>query len=109
VICFLSSDPTLRLYEADLLREFDQKELGLMKVIVGEDVPSDLVREDDVVLECKGLSRLGDENSPVIDVIVGQWLGFFRCLREGLRPDSPSEDGVISRVVKTFTLHLPKD
>ena len=28
VVCFLSSDPTLRLYEADMLREFDQKELG---------------------------------------------------------------------------------
>jgi tagatose-6-phosphate ketose/aldose isomerase len=109
VVCFLSSDPTLRLYESDLLREFDQKELGLLKVIVGEDVPSDLVREGDVVIECQGSRRLGDENLPVIDVIVGQLLAFFRCMEEGLRPDSPSEDGVISRVVQTFALHLPKD
>ncbi len=109
VVCFLSSDPTLRLYESDLLREFDQKELGLLKVIVGEDVPSDLVREGDVVIECEGSRRLGDENLPVIDVIVGQLLAFFRCMEEGLRPDSPSEDGVISRVVQTFALHLPKD
>jgi D-galactosamine 6-phosphate deaminase/isomerase len=109
VVCFLSSDPTLRLYESDLLREFDQKELGLLKVIVGEDVSSDLVREGDVVIECKGSRRLGDENIAVIDVIVGQLLAFFRCMEEGLRPDSPSEDGVISRVVQTFALHLPKD
>ncbi len=109
VVCFLSSDPTLRRYESDLLREFDQKELGLLKVIVGEDVPSDLVREGDVVIECKGLGKIGDDNSPVIDVIAGQLLAFFRCLEEGLRPDSPSEDGVISRVVQTFALHLPQD
>jgi tagatose-6-phosphate ketose/aldose isomerase len=109
VVCFFSSDPTLRLYESDLLREFDQKELGLMKVIVGEDVPPDLVREGDVVIDCQGLRQLGDDNSPVIDVIAGQLLAFFRCLEEGLRPDSPSEDGVISRVVQTFALHLPKD
>jgi tagatose-6-phosphate ketose/aldose isomerase len=109
VVCFLSSDPTLRLYEADLLREFDQKELGLLKVIVGEDVPADLVREEDVVIECKGLRELGDQNLPVIDVTVGQLLAFFRCMEVGLRPDSPSEDGVINRVVQTFALHLPKE
>jgi tagatose-6-phosphate ketose/aldose isomerase len=32
-------------------------------------------------------------------------LAFFRCLKEGLRPDSPSETGVIQRVVESFTLH----
>jgi D-galactosamine 6-phosphate deaminase/isomerase len=43
----------------------------------------------------------------LIDVIVAQLLGFFRCLREGLRPDSPSESGIINRVVQSFTLHVP--
>jgi len=109
VVCFLSSEPTLRAYEADLLRELDQKELGLFKLVLGENVSSDLLRENDVVLDCKGLEQLGDENLPVIDVLVGQMLAFFRCMEEGLRPDSPSEDGVISRVVQTFALHLPKD
>jgi tagatose-6-phosphate ketose/aldose isomerase len=108
VMCFLSSDPTLRAYEADLLRELDQKELGLMKVMIGEAIPAELVRHSDVVVECKGLNRLGDENCPVIDVVAGQLLAFFRCLGEKLRPDSPSEDGVISRVVQSFALHFPE-
>ena len=55
-----------------------------------------------------GLRSIGDENCPVIDVLSGQLLAFFRCQQEGLRPDSPSEDGVISRVVRSFTLHSPK-
>jgi tagatose-6-phosphate ketose/aldose isomerase len=108
VVCFLSSDPTLRAYEADLLRELDQKELGLLKVMLGEGIPGELGCQSDVLLECKGLEQVGDENFPVIDVIAGQLLAFFRCLEEGLRPDSPSEDGVISRVVQTFALHLPQ-
>ena len=105
VVCFLSSDPTIRAYEADLLRELDQKELGLLKLIIGEDVPKEVQRPNDVVIECRGLREVGDQNAPVIDVVVGQLLGFFRCLNEGLRPDSPSEDGIINRVVQSFTLH----
>lgn len=107
VVCFLSSDATSRAYEADLIRELDQKNLGMLKVIVGEDIPSDLAREQDVALDCPGLCDVGDDAAPVIDVVVGQLLGFFRCLREGLRPDSPSESGVINRVVQSFTLHFP--
>ena len=109
VVCFLSSEPMLRAYEADLLRELDQKELGLMKVIIGEDVSTDLVRSNDVVIECKGLSRASDENAPVIDVLAGQLLAFFRCREQGLRPDSPSEKGIINRVVQTFALYSPED
>jgi tagatose-6-phosphate ketose/aldose isomerase len=107
VVAFLSSDPVLRAYESDLLRELNNKDLGLLKIIVGEDIPKELVRKDDVVVECPGLKELGDENAPIIDVLIGQLLAFFRCMHEGLRPDSPSESGVISRVVQSFTLHLP--
>jgi tagatose-6-phosphate ketose/aldose isomerase len=109
LMCFLSSDPTLRAYETDLLRELDQKGLGLLKVVIGELIPVELIWGHDVAIECQGLSRLGDEDSTVICVIAGQLLAFFRCLGEGLRPDSPSEDGVISRVVQTFTLYSPEN
>ena len=77
----------------------------MAKLIFGENIPSDLARNDDVVIDCNGLASLGDENMPVLDVILGQLLGFFRCLKEGLQPDSPSNDGVINRVVQEFKLH----
>ena len=107
LICFLSSDPTVRAYECDLMRELDQKNLGLLKLVVGDDVPADVVRDADVVIDCPGLAQAGDDSAPVVDVVVGQLLGFFRCMHEGLRPDSPSESGVINRVVQSFTLHFP--
>ena len=36
VVCFLSTNPILRAYELDLIRELETKQLGLLKVIVGE-------------------------------------------------------------------------
>ena len=37
--------------------------------------------------------------------VVGQLLASFRCLHAGLRPDAPSDEGVINRVVQSFTIH----
>ena len=105
VVCLLSSDTLVRSYECDLIRELNDKQLGMAKIIFGEEVPGDLAREGDLVIDCHGISTLGDDNMPVVDAILGQLLAFFRCLKEGLYPDSPSKDGVIHRVVQEFTLH----
>jgi tagatose-6-phosphate ketose/aldose isomerase len=107
VVCFLSSDPQIRAYESDLIRELSRKQLGLGKLIFGERIPADLAGAADVLVECGG-SSLDDEDWPVLDVIVGQVLAFFRCRKEGLQPDSPSSDGVINRVVQNFALHRPE-
>lgn len=105
IVCFLSSHPLVRAYECDLIRELNDKQLGKAKLIFGENIPPDLVHGEDVIVDCNGLAALGDDNMPVLDVIVGQLLAFFRCLKEGLHPDSPSIDGVINRVVQEFKLH----
>lgn len=107
IVAFLSSSPVLRAYEADLLQELDRKKLGLSKLIVGERIPAGVVRNGDVAIECPGLSELGDQDSATIHVLAGQLLGFFRSLEEGLQPDSPSENGIIQRVVGKFPLHTP--
>ena len=104
VVCFLSSDPVVRAYEADVMSEMDQKQLGLARVIAGDDVPPDFSGPQDLAIPYQS-QDVDDEDLPVLDVIVGQLLAFFRCLQEGLRPDSPSEAGVIRRVVQSFTLH----
>ena len=107
MVCNLSCDSTVRAYELDLLRELDRKKLGLSKVIIGEGIPDSVIREGDEVIECQGLAELGDEETPIVYVVVAQLLAFFRCLEEGLRPDSPSEGGIINRVVEKFPLHTP--
>lgn len=105
VVCYLSSDAQIRAYESDLVRELSRKQLGLGKLIFGERIPKDLAGAADVLVDCEGSATLSDEDWPVLDVMVGQILAFFRCRKEGLQPDSPSSDGVIQRVVQGFALH----
>jgi D-galactosamine 6-phosphate deaminase/isomerase len=102
LVLYLSSDPLVRAYELDLIREINQKKLGAKKVIVGERIPADLVESGDLAIECPGAGTLGETCGSVLGVVVGQLLGLFRCLEEGLNPDAPSEDDVITRVVGEF-------
>jgi len=106
VVAFLSSDPLVRAYERDLLSELDRKALGSRRVIVGAGVPSEVVASTDaLVLECGIAAPGADEDLILLDAVVGQLLAFFRCLAGGHRPDSPSEDSVITRVVSGFEIH----
>jgi tagatose-6-phosphate ketose/aldose isomerase len=103
VVCFLSADASVRAYELDLIRELNEKKLGMCKLLVGSDVPLDIAGPNDLIIEHAGLDD--DEVTSVLYLLVGQVLAFFRCMEEGLRPDAPSEDGVINRVVGEFRIY----
>ena len=109
VVAFLSSSSLVRAYEMDLLRELDRKRLCQRRVVVGTEVPAELVeRAHEVVIDC-GAATTCDDDLTVIDVLVGQLLAFFRCRAAGFRPDSPSTGGVITRVVSAFEIHPRND
>jgi tagatose-6-phosphate ketose/aldose isomerase len=106
VVAFLSSDPLVRAYERDLLTELDRKALGARRIVVGAGIPPGLVASPDALLvECTDSFPGADEDLCLLDALVGQLLGFFRCLSGGRHPDSPSEDSVITRVVSGFEIH----
>jgi tagatose-6-phosphate ketose/aldose isomerase len=106
LVALLSSDPTARAYELDLLAEVEQKQLGLHTIIAGSNLPSEaLNRKKSTAINFELPNTIRDGDLTVLHVVVGQLLAFFRCLQEGLRPDSPSESGVISRVVAPFRIH----
>jgi tagatose-6-phosphate ketose/aldose isomerase len=106
VVAFLSSDPLVRAYERDLLTELDRKGLGSTRVIVGAEVPPGIVASAEaLVLDCKACAPCADEDLTLPDALAGQLLAFSRCLAGGSRPDSPSEDSVITRVVSGFEIH----
>jgi fructoselysine-6-P-deglycase FrlB-like protein len=105
VVAFLSSNPVTRAYEMDLLRELERNRLGARRVVVGDGVPSEAAPGPDDLVVDVGDGGLRDADLLFVDILVGQLLAFFRCRNEGLRPDAPSVDGVISRVVDTFEIH----
>lgn len=108
VVAFLSSDPVARAYQLDLLAELREKGLGLCRVVVGEMVPESVLDSGDLAISRRSMPNVDDSSAAVLDVIVGQLLAFFRSLQEGLKPDLPSVDGVIHRVVGEFRIHDQK-
>ena len=105
VVAFVSNDERARAYELDVLRELDAKGLGGPRVLVGEAVPRALLRAGDVLVDTAAGVRTHDDDLVAVDVLVGQLLAFFRSRHLGLRPDAPSPDGVIQRVVPEFPIH----
>jgi tagatose-6-phosphate ketose/aldose isomerase len=104
VVGFLSSDPMVRAYEVDLLRELSRKQLGTTRILVGEGIDGDWAGPSDVIVDLEGLDAVGDALPLLADVVVGQLLAFFVCLALGGKPDTPSQ-GVLTRVVEGFSIH----
>jgi tagatose-6-phosphate ketose/aldose isomerase len=106
LVALLSSDPLVRAYELDLLRELDRKGLAARRVVFGAELPAGLGAGPDALLVDGGAGQpCPDEDLAILDAVVGQLLAFFRCLHAGHRPDSPSEASVITRVVSGFEIH----
>ena len=105
LLLFVSGEPAKRAYQLDVLREIRRKGLGGTVVAVGREIPRELLADGDLLVDPPGLAELPDEWSAVAGTVVGQLLGFFRCLEEGLQPDQPAGSGAISRVVPDFRLY----
>ena len=107
LVCFLSCDPLVRAYQRDLIAELDAKRLGARKLVVGvgESGASLCAGSDVCVSYDLDEQDTDDSELALLDVMIGQILGFHRCREEGLQPDSPSEEGIISRVVGKFQIH----
>jgi tagatose-6-phosphate ketose/aldose isomerase len=101
IVGFLSADARRRAFELDLLQEICDKQLTqkCLKVAAKDLDPSINV------LSLEVQDDLSDLYLPPLFVLVGQFLGLFASLKEGLRPDEPSPQGAISRVVSHVTIY----
>ena len=105
VVGFLSTDHRRRAFELDLLQEICDKKLTERCLVV---TPSGIFDGLDAFgnkLELGLPEQISDLYLPALFVLVGQLLGLFASIREGLRPDEPSPHGAINRVVSHVTIH----
>lgn len=107
IVYFVSSNPFKRHYEIDLIKDLYEKDLGLKKIAVCCGSSDELKDYVDYVIDTSGNGkyRIQDSYRPIVDVIVGQLLGLFKSLDLGLKPDNPSEKGVITRVVRGVKIY----
>ncbi len=105
IIGFLSADARRRDFEMDLIQEIYSKKLT-SKCLIVHPIPLEISRiPSNQTLFLKLDNELADLYLPPLMVLVGQLLGLFASLREGLKPDEPSPQGAISRVVSHVTIH----
>jgi tagatose-6-phosphate ketose/aldose isomerase len=102
VVGFLSCDERRRAFELDLMREIDDKGLTGKVLAVS---PSKAQYFGGNALFWGLDETFSDFYRPPLDVLVGQLLGLFASLKEGLKPDTPSPQGAITRVVSHVTIH----
>lgn len=106
VVGFLSSDPQVRRYELDLIRQNREQRLGLAHLLVADRAEGLGGLADHVIaFDPEGALQLPEHALPPVVTIVGQLLGLFASLALGLRPDDPSAAGTISRVVQGVTIY----
>jgi tagatose-6-phosphate ketose/aldose isomerase len=104
LLCFVSGDRSRAKYASDLLSEIGEKGIVGERVAVG---PASA--EAEFAPYCDSYVAVADEIDdayrPVVDVIFGQMLGLYCSVAHDLKPDSPSPDGVINRVVQKFKIY----
>ena len=104
-VAFLSSEARRRGYELDLLREINRKRLGRVRAVVTTQGAKDVAPLVDYCLGLDCPADFPDLYRPVLDVMFGQLIGLFASMRCGLKPDQPSPNGAIARVVSPITLY----
>jgi tagatose-6-phosphate ketose/aldose isomerase len=104
-VCFLSGNPKVQGYERDLLEEIGNKRLVRSRVVVAASGDSPLHPFAEHYLAPAVPFTAADEYRSPLDAIFGQLLGLFFSLRLNLRPDCPSPNGAISRVVQNVSIH----
>lgn len=101
VLGWLSNDPVRRRYEEDLLAELRSKGLGRIVCIAAPCAAASIA---DTALPASA-AALPDALRTPFEIVFAQLLAYHLSLRADLDPDSPSPDGVITRVVQGVRMH----
>ncbi len=107
VVAFVSGNRYVQKYEEDLLCEIHEKKLGRAVLVVCRKKNDMIDRVSDLIVECdpEGDEQPADDYMPPVYVIAGQLLGLFKSIALGFKPDSPSESGIIHRVVEGVKIY----
>ena len=106
VVGFVSGEPGRRSYELDLLEEVREKKLAKGIVVIA---PKISLNNEQFLAKISAVVPLelaaADCYRPPVDVFIGQLLGLFASIKLGLKPDTPSPGGAISRVVSKVRIY----
>jgi tagatose-6-phosphate ketose/aldose isomerase len=103
VIYLFSNQPYVLQYENDLVSAMKTGKKPLLEIGIMETRNALVVLDVEIILAEK--NSLDEELLSVCNIIPAQMLGFFKSMKLGLQPDTPSKSGAISRVVKGVNVY----
>jgi tagatose-6-phosphate ketose/aldose isomerase len=104
VVAFLSGDAYRQRYELDLLEEIHTKNLCADMLLTAPQAGERMRKLSKNILPLDMPAGFPDTCRPPLDIIVGQLLGLFFAIKNGITPDTPSS-GAISRVVSHVKIY----
>ena len=99
VVYLFSNNSYANLYELDLVKAIASGRKNLFSIGVMEN-EIDTTNVDLKIILSENGKKLHEDFLPVVSVLPAQLLGLFKSINLGLKPDSPSESGMIHRVVQ---------
>jgi tagatose-6-phosphate ketose/aldose isomerase len=105
LVSSVSSQAQRQKYEVDLLREIGKKSLVRTRIAITTSNKNSLRHDAEYVLAPEDVYDIPDLYRPVFDILFGQMLGLFASMSLGLKPDTPSPNGAISRVVQNVGIY----
>lgn len=104
VVYFFSNNPYAFQYERDLVLSMKKGSAPLAELCITESQPAG-VGIDHCFSFSENGSKVDEEFMAVSSIVPAQLLAFYKSLQLGLKPDSPSVSGAISRVVEGVQIY----
>lgn len=104
VTYLFSNNPYSQKYEVDLVDAVNNGRGGNFRIGIMEHDIAGINVDFKIILSEKSES-ISEEFLTIASVLPAQILGFYKSLELGLKPDNPSESGVITRVVEGVHLY----
>lgn len=101
----LSTEAHVKQYELDLIKAINESPTGAKTVGIGYDFDAEGLNIDFAINFPECVFNIPEELITVLYILPAQIIGFYKSLELGLKPDSPSEGGSISRVVQGVTIY----
>lgn len=105
VVYLLSNNAHARQYEIDLIKSVNETGAGQQTLAIGNHIDAQALCINHHISFPVVLDALDEEFLAVLFVMPAQMIGFFKSLHLGLSPDSPSENGSITRVVQGVKIY----
>ncbi len=105
LVYLLTNNSYVHKYEVDLVKEVACIHKEMYSIGIFENTEEELKFDLKIKVSSDPEIRLPEEYLAVSSVLPAQILGFYKSLEFGLKPDSPSIDDVISRVVKGVSIY----